>query len=255
LKTQLKRLAQTASLDQLAARGIRRVRIARLDRIVELVQEAVRRSLGNGPGTPTTEALSAATGDQFLRLLHGQQDLQRSWEQAMLSKRIAEQEAAALRRELADSRHQLALQLAESERAVRASNDLQDAAISAGVDQLIADLGVADGGEARARIMGLVMNAVDHERAASTRTRQDAHARDVDLLERRIAKLLDNLRQTEAALGRAIGAGMSDDGIASIYRHVQGLDGGSPFADQKRLLMTDIFEANLKLQKPRAVAC
>lgn len=74
-----------------------------------------------------------------------------------------------------------------------------------------------------------------------------AHRREVDMLERRLKKLTDLLAQTEDNLKRVLAAKAGDDGVASIYRTVQGLspDDGAT----KRELLQEIFLANQDLQK------
>lgn len=74
---------------------------------------------------------------------------------------------------------------------------------------------------------------------------------DVDVLERRIAKLRELLDQTERALEEMADAKGVGSGIASIYRTVQGLKAGEKGAEQKKEMLSLIFEANLDLQKGR----
>ena len=102
-------------------------------------------------------------------------------------------------------------------------------------------------GPARQGVLELVMDIVDREREIATQATQAARDRDVDLLERRIAKLKANLQATE--LRFAEGARQIEQGISSIYREVQGLDHADKLFERKRELMTTIFQANLKLQK------
>ena len=76
----------------------------------------------------------------------------------------------------------------------------------------------------------------------------------IDRLERRIAKLVRSLEETEAALQRVASMKNIDLGIASLYRVVQGLDLGDQRAEEKRSMMRRIFEANVVLQQKRALA-
>jgi len=71
-------------------------------------------------------------------------------------------------------------------------------------------------------------------------------------LNRRIEKLTRSLETTEAEVARLRAAGVEDDGVASVYREVQGLDSGENRADLKRELMGEIFKANLDLQSRRS---
>lgn len=75
-----------------------------------------------------------------------------------------------------------------------------------------------------------------------------AYKEEIDMLQRRLAKVSRSLGMTEEAL-RSVRAGKSVDvGIASVYREVQGLDEGDPKGEAKRGLMTKIFEANIQLK-------
>ena len=72
-----------------------------------------------------------------------------------------------------------------------------------------------------------------------------------DLLERRVAKLGAMLEQTEERL-RHVLQNTGDDGVASIYRDVQGLAPGEGQFEHKRDLLKAIFDANLRMQRMRS---
>ncbi|MGD2018416.1 MAG: diguanylate cyclase [Planctomycetota bacterium] len=71
-------------------------------------------------------------------------------------------------------------------------------------------------------------------------------------LNRRIAKLTRSLESTEEEIARLRAAGSQDEGVASVYREVQGLESGDTRSDLKRELMGEIFKANLDLQAKRS---
>jgi hypothetical protein len=75
-----------------------------------------------------------------------------------------------------------------------------------------------------------------------------AHRRQVDILERRIAKLNVLLAQAEANLLRIAAMKDVDLGIASIYRGVQGLSSKEDALALKKMLMREIFQANMDLK-------
>ncbi|MEO6710765.1 MAG: hypothetical protein ABI054_06750 [Planctomycetota bacterium] len=75
------------------------------------------------------------------------------------------------------------------------------------------------------------------------------HRREVEMLERRIAKLTQQLEATEADLQRMAETKGIDLGIASIYRSVQGLSPQEEAAALKKDLMQKIFQANFELQQ------
>jgi hypothetical protein len=69
----------------------------------------------------------------------------------------------------------------------------------------------------------------------------------IDRLERRVAKLIKTLEETELVLKRAMVTRNLDTGIASLYRVVQGLSTADAQAEQKHAMMKEIFQANLEL--------
>ncbi len=95
------------------------------------------------------------------------------------------------------------------------------------------------------------------QRAVAERTREHAreralleasHGREVDVLQRRVAKLAGQIEAQELQLLRRQ-RGEVETGLASVYREVQGLpEDASNFA-LKQELMAAIFKANLKLRK------
>lgn len=80
------------------------------------------------------------------------------------------------------------------------------------------------------------------------RYRDGASDERTDLLERRVAKLGSMLERTEENLRKVL-ASNGQDGIASVYRDVQGLDASEVQVEQKRDLLKALFEANLRMRK------
>jgi hypothetical protein len=74
--------------------------------------------------------------------------------------------------------------------------------------------------------------------------------RNLDVLERRAAKLAQALAEANAALAYVASLEYVDPGEASIYRSVQGLALEDPRRAQKSAALERIFAANLALQKP-----
>ena len=72
--------------------------------------------------------------------------------------------------------------------------------------------------------------------------------RQIERLERRIAKLVTSLEETEQVLKRVAAMKNYEFGVSSIYRMVQGLSEGDPEANVKREMMSRIFQANVALQ-------
>jgi len=75
-----------------------------------------------------------------------------------------------------------------------------------------------------------------------------AHGHEVELLQRRIAKLTLRLAHAEEELTRLSALQAVDPGVPSLYRGVQGLSPLEAAQDAKRALMQDIFRANLELK-------
>jgi Mrp family chromosome partitioning ATPase len=74
------------------------------------------------------------------------------------------------------------------------------------------------------------------------------HQREIEVLERRIAKLTALLAHTEADLCRMAAAKNIDLGLSSMYRGVQGLSENDGALAFKKDLMRKIFQANLELK-------
>ncbi|MEM9380492.1 MAG: hypothetical protein AAGB93_11135 [Planctomycetota bacterium] len=72
--------------------------------------------------------------------------------------------------------------------------------------------------------------------------------REVERLQRRLAKLTKLLDERDDELLALAEQGGGEDGIASIYRKVQGIQGRGKDAKRKKEFMTRIFEANLALR-------
>ena len=69
-----------------------------------------------------------------------------------------------------------------------------------------------------------------------------------EMLERRVAKLGDMLSRTEAQLRSVLGS-RGEDGVASVYHDVQGLDQSEENVKQKEELLASIFNANMRMKK------
>ena len=78
--------------------------------------------------------------------------------------------------------------------------------------------------------------------------------RRVELLERRISKLVQTLEETEHVLERVAATKDLETGIESVFRDVQGLADEEPQRQRKAALMTALFEANLQLHDELAEA-
>ncbi|MFT4540365.1 MAG: diguanylate cyclase (GGDEF)-like protein [Planctomycetota bacterium] len=97
------------------------------------------------------------------------------------------------------------------------------------------------------------------EEMAATRDRENQlegrevkYQSEIDLLQRRIAKLTQSLGATEGELQRLAAVKSVDSGISSVFREVQGLSSDDSQLEAKQGLMSSIFKANLQLQLKRS---
>jgi hypothetical protein len=104
----------------------------------------------------------------------------------------------------------------------------------------------------RGEMNALVQDVARRERRELLDSLIAEHDRQIDVLERRLAKLNHALEVSEAALRELAARKGLDDGLASIYRTVQGLPDDEPGAARKRLLLEAIFRANAELRELRA---
>jgi diguanylate cyclase (GGDEF)-like protein len=79
--------------------------------------------------------------------------------------------------------------------------------------------------------------------------KERTYQNEIQLLERRIHKLTDQLGLTEKELQRVLKMKTVDEGIASLYGGVQGLAGDDANYETKKELMSQIFAANLELKR------
>jgi hypothetical protein len=99
----------------------------------------------------------------------------------------------------------------------------------------------------RATALELLAVFVQERDDALARHRVEVAGR-IAQLERRIAKLMKSLEQTEEVLSRVSAMKDLEIGIESIYRTVQGLGTDETDRERKLEMMKSIFEANLEIQ-------
>ncbi|MDF1839763.1 MAG: diguanylate cyclase [Planctomycetota bacterium] len=79
--------------------------------------------------------------------------------------------------------------------------------------------------------------------------REQGYQREIDNLQRRVAKLTHSLGITEGEIARLQNSPDVEAGVASLYRNVQGLSTQDARAELKKDLMSAIFEANLNMKR------
>lgn len=253
LKDAIRKLSYRTSVDQLKRRGVDKVNVLGLDRVAQLIQEAVQRSLRFKLLALDRAEIATATKDEFLRLLKSNQDLERAQDELRRLKDMAEAQVDDLRRELNRQQNRLANKLEGAEALERARFAGQDAEIAGRVEDLLEVLQEAGSGDAevRDRVLVLVMEIVAEQRRESVEARQAVRDREVIDLQRRIQKLSTALESTEHRLTEISAMKNIDDGISSVYRDVQGLESTDRAFKKKQALMGNIFAANMNLQGKR----
>lgn len=244
LKEAVKKLAYSTSVDQLKKRGVKRVSVLGLDRIVSLVEEAVHRSLQHRLLSSEREAVVDATKEEFLRLLKSNEELREKQERS-------QEEADNLRIELQRLRQQLDERLEEARVQALSSYDGENAAILEKVRMVVGSLQAHElpPRQLQERVLELVMDVVAGERREVEAAQAAVRDREIDLLQRRISKLTQSLETTEQRLTQVSAMKDVEEGLSSIYREVQGLRDEGQRAEKKKELMAGIFAANLQLQK------
>lgn len=102
----------------------------------------------------------------------------------------------------------------------------------------------------RERLIVLALQRLALSSSVEEPTASGDELRNLDVLQRRATKLERSLQEARAALAYVAGLEHVDEGIASIYRAVQGLSLEDPQRESKRDALERIFRANLALQQP-----
>ncbi len=252
LRSAVREMAYKTSVDQLKKRGLNQVNVVSLDRIVVLIEEAVHRSLRQHLLGAERDRVVDATKEEFLRLMRSNEQLESEASELRRTQVRAQEEIDHLRRELADSSQQLDAKLAQAAFSTQAQVVGENEALAARFSELFASL--SEGGDIdpqalRDGAFAILLQFADAERREALMAKEAARDRDVELLQRRIAKLSTTLEESEQRMAKLAALKNVDPGISSIYREVQGLDPAAELFQKKSALMADIFKANLALQK------
>ncbi len=101
-------------------------------------------------------------------------------------------------------------------------------------------------------VIALITAEINNWRNSSNVRQMIESHKQIDMLERRIQKLTHSLGVTEEELRRVAAMKNIDLGISSVYRVVQGLASEDELFAQKKEMLKDLFEANVKLQEQLA---
>ena len=164
--------------------------------------------------------------------------------------REAEAEIAGLRDDLAAQRASFRQEEALLREEASEVGGLQQAALVDRIQAIFAKVPRTPEIEAvEKEIIALAVAELYEGRQKAVEAQMAEHARLVDQLERRIAKLTSLLGVTEEELQRVLSMKTIDEGVASIYRTVQGLGSEAAQAEQKKAMMAVIFKENMAFQK------
>ena len=252
LKKAVRQMAFRTSVDKLKKKGVQSVNVLGIDRIISLIEAAVHRSLKSRLVGIERDAVAKSTKTEFLRLLRSNNDLKRAKSKVEQDRERAEEEIDQMRRELGEKRSQLEVKLDEDAVETATRYDGENTEIVKKVAAVVTSLGESsdDAQEAvEGRLMELVMDVVSGERRQAETARKALHDREIQTLQRRIAKLGNTLNETETKLTKITAIKSVETGISSIYREVQGVDKCEDHSDKKKELMANLFQANLALQK------
>ncbi len=102
----------------------------------------------------------------------------------------------------------------------------------------------------RAEFLQMALKGLAKERMQAINADSSSEKdRIIDNLERRIAKLNDQIGLTEEELVRVMAMKQIDGGLASIYRTVQGISEAGGANELKKEMMKQIFDANVEMKK------
>jgi len=228
---------------------LRRIVMGSVDRAVDVAQEGtlidtlvaeLARSLRR-----EGRAIRGLTRRQFL------EELERSNHELLQLRRQAESELSNLQAEL--MLHRRMLDDAHAAMVARADADapIFDAKVREDLAALFdrAEAGELTLQELRAEVDALVQASSSEGRGRMLDAWAVERDRQVDLLRRRINKLNRSLEASEEALQRLSSHAEEDPGIASIYRTVQGLEMTANHLARKRVMLAEIYRANLRLRE------
>jgi len=251
-------------LSSLKQRGVKRVSVFRSNQLGDLVALAVEQVLdeyGVKLSRGELEGLSSEGRAAFLKVLE-----ERDQYKAVVEKLQREQETLQLHKEVLLGQIEREGTLLEHEREFWQSEAFGDdpdgfgARVRAVLEKTLDKRLQALGPDPDPRIVKFICDLVegigrDLEGASAgaiddlrSRYHREGEKR-IHTLERRIAKLRDALGRAENALSRLEEEGVPEEGVASIYRTVQGLSSAERNFDQKKKMLEEIFQLNVKIRE------
>jgi ferritin-like metal-binding protein YciE len=249
----LRTMGRPTTPEDLRRRGIQRLRSVTTSEVSLLIERAVNRTLMErtiGALAPEERAdILHAAENQFTRQLRDFEDLADSRQVVEAHRRENQAELARLRESLAERRHAPRPEARPGSAAELRTRLTVE--IRACIQPLLPN--GSFGGADRRVVEDLLALTERHVAEALEELRQ-SFKMETENQERRVAKLVKSLEQTEQVLARVAASKGVDPGIGSIYSSVQGLSAVDSAAELKKELLMHIFEANLALREARASA-
>ncbi len=243
----LEEVGRHTTPEALRQKGVRSLLSVGKSDVSRLIEKSVNRTLMErtigGLSVDDKQLVVDAACEVFDDQVRGMQDL-------AVSRRTVEKDKEEIQAELARLKKELAPRPGfEETRELEASGeDLKKLRLRIQARLLpIFDRLPPGGPTLRATALDLLAVFVQERDDAVARYRGEMTDR-IAQLERRIAKLMKSLEQTEEVLNRVSGMKDLELGIESIYRSVQGLGTGETDRERKLEMMKTIFEANIQLQ-------
>jgi hypothetical protein len=246
----VRRWARPTTVEELQARGVRKVRTVSMTRIAGLLEKAVNRALVArtiGDLGDDTDSFSRAARAEFVKMVKTGEAVESVEDET--SPAEAGSALDRLKLELRERRAVLQEQQTEltNETAIEGPGDQK---LEAKLKRLFQAWG-GDPEKPTPLEQDVLRVAVVELQAERRRGRQaliDDHRKQMDTLERRVTKLSGVLESTQAELRTALSREFEDPGVGSVYNDVQGLAGDDSKYEKKTALMASIFEANLELR-------
>jgi hypothetical protein len=252
LRQALSQNSRDTTLMKLAKKGVKNVKVLGMATIEKIVEKAVATAIENsavGYSIEESKRIEEDARRQFFKLL-------RKHKQVLAEKTTSQQQHS----QLAGQVKELSRELAEAEAALAHKRRDSGMALS---KQTLGDLETTFQGllagfmtdERRGLLQADDPNAlkgfVELEQKLGTafdRLLDRVKSQAEDLLERRIGKLNAALEETETALRHLALSKGFDDGVASVYDSIQGLNSGEVDFGRKKDLLAIVFVENLEIQ-------
>lgn len=247
--------AAPTSLRRLQREGVENVTVIDMDQIEDLIHRCVDRVLRGANLDPTKiRHLGEDAREEFLRLISERDSLKATTDSLSKEREELRQNLTLLQQAITQTRDHLDTERAE-EQAAKEHRELSElqfheelrAAIAAALAGVAEDRRQAVVDQVAALAENRIRTEVDKVRDLEAAARRER----IGTLERRIEKLRTALADAEGMVDRlrAEKSAQVDDGVASVYREVQGLSDKEPEFARKKGLLEEIFKLNLELKE------